>query len=185
VIKLILEDIKGMEEITDNLLLLSRIDSQKNPRSFEKFPFHEIVMSVFENACQSAYEKELLFDFDKMDHVEIYADKGLIRTMLKNLISNAVKYTPNGGDIKLSLRKVNMNAELTITDSGVGIPEDAQPFIFNRFFRVDSSRSLETGGTGLGLPLVQKIVEFHGGEINFESSPGKGSSFSVILPRVN
>ncbi len=183
-ISAIIKDIKTLEQITNDLLFLSRMDSRKIPRSFEKFCLHELVLSVFEETHQSAHEKKLIVDFGRIDPVDIYADQGLIKTMVDNLISNAVKYTRPGGIIRIDLQKQNKDAELTITDTGVGIPEADLPLIFDRFFRVDPSRSLETGGSGLGLAIVQKIILFHDGRISVKSSPGKGSSFFIRLPRV-
>jgi two-component system OmpR family sensor kinase len=180
----IIDDVNDLEQITNNLLLLSRMDSQRSPQSFEKFQLHEIVLSVFEETHQLAYEKKLIFDLNKINPVEIYADKNLIRTMLTNLISNAIKYTPSGGKISIDLQEQNKTAELTVTDNGVGISEKDLPHIFDRFFRIDPSRSLETGGSGLGLAIVQKIIQFHGGKISVKSHLGKGSSFSILLPRV-
>ena len=180
----IIKDTNALEQITNDLLFLSKMDSQHFPQSFESLSLHEMVLSVFEETHQLAHKKNIKFDFGRIDHVEIYTDKGLIRTMLTNLIYNAIKYTESGGTIIIDLQKQNKNAELTITDNGVGISKKDLPYIFDRFFRIDPSRSLETGGSGLGLAIVKKIIQFLDGEISVKSSLGKGSSFSIILPRV-
>jgi len=108
-------------------------------------------------------------------------DPGLIKRVLLNLIGNAIKYTETGGKIELSLESDTDTAIWTITDTGIGIPEEHVPYIFDRFYRVDQSRSHETGGSGLGLAIVQKIVEAHHGKIEVASEVGKGTTFKVFL----
>ena len=102
--------------------------------------------------------------------------------MLLNLLDNAVKYTPAGGEISLALVRQNGNAEIVVRDTGIGIPAEAQPRIFDRFYRVDKARARAMGGAGLGLSIAQWIVEAHGGAITLASSPGQGSTFKVVLP---
>ena len=102
--------------------------------------------------------------------------------MILNLLDNAVKYTPAGGEISLALTRQNGNAEIVVRDTGIGIPEADRQRIFDRFYRVDKARSRALGGAGLGLSIVRWIVEVHGGEIHIDSSPGRGSTFTVDLP---
>jgi len=98
-----------------------------------------------------------------------------------NLVSNAVKYTPDGGTITLSLFQEGDWARLEVTDTGIGIPPEHLPHIFDRFYRVDKARSRAGGGTGLGLAIVKGIAEQHGGRVSVISEPGKGSTFTVWL----
>jgi signal transduction histidine kinase len=102
--------------------------------------------------------------------------------MLLNLLDNAVKYTPAGGEISIALRSNTGNAQIIVSDTGMGIPAADQPRIFDRFYRVDKARSRAQGGAGLGLSIARWIVEGHGGTITVESSPGQGSVFTVELP---
>lgn len=114
--------------------------------------------------------------------IALNGDEELIRRMILNLLDNAVKYTPAGGEISLGLMRQNGNAEIVVRDTGIGIPEAAQPRVFDRFYRVDKARARAMGGAGLGLSIAQWIVEVHGGEINLASTPGHGSTFTVVLP---
>lgn len=110
------------------------------------------------------------------------ADDSKLGQALYNLTENAVKYTPNGGAITVTLRREGKRAIWQVQDNGVGIPKEDQAHIFDRFYRVDKARSRETGGTGLGLSIVRQMVTLHGGEVTVESEPGKGSTFTVSLP---
>jgi signal transduction histidine kinase len=109
-------------------------------------------------------------------------DEELIKRMILNLLDNAVKYTPAGGEISLTLARQNGNAEIVVRDTGIGIAETDQPRVFDRFYRVDKARARAMGGAGLGLSIAQWIVEVHGGEISVASTPGEGSTFTVVLP---
>lgn len=114
--------------------------------------------------------------------IALNGDEELIRRMILNLLDNAVKYTPAGGEISLALGRQNGNAEIIVRDTGIGIPSSAQPRVFDRFFRVDKARARAMGGAGLGLSIAQWIVEVHGGQISVASTSGAGSTFTVLLP---
>lgn len=107
----------------------------------------------------------------------------LLREILSNLCTNAVKYNVEGGSVTVTVRDAGKNAVLTVADTGIGIPEEAQSRVFERFYRVDKSHSRETGGTGLGLSIVKHAVEYMGGSVSLVSTPGAGSTFTVILPK--
>ena len=102
--------------------------------------------------------------------------------MFVNLLSNALKYTPEGGEVAIRINGSGEYAEVTVTDTGIGIPQKDLPLIFERFYRTDISRTRLTGGTGIGLTIARSIVRAHGGDISVESELGKGSCFKVILP---
>lgn len=97
-------------------------------------------------------------------------------------MSNAIKYTPDGGEIKLAARAADGGVELTISDNGIGIPAEDLPHLFERFYRVEKSRTSETGGTGLGLAIAKEIVDAHGGSISISSSLGEGTAVTIYLP---
>jgi signal transduction histidine kinase len=109
-------------------------------------------------------------------------DRTKLNQVLYNLIDNAMKYTQDGGTIRVSLERDGGNLIWRVRDNGVGIPKEDQEHIFDRFYRVDKARSRETGGTGLGLSIVRQMVTLHGGQISVESEPGRGSCFTVTLP---
>jgi two-component system phosphate regulon sensor histidine kinase PhoR len=111
------------------------------------------------------------------------ADSQKIHQVLINLLHNAISYTPEEGSITVGATPVPDGAEVSVTDTGIGIPPEDLSRIFERFYRVDKGRSRELGGTGLGLSIVKHIVEAHGGHVRVESKPGKGSRFTFYLPR--
>jgi heavy metal sensor kinase len=182
VIKNMIEDAENLQKIIEDLLLLARMDSRSISISFATLALHEVFFEVFEDTHLLAKHNNLALGFEEIEHVDIKGDHGLIKRLFTNLIINAVQYTPTGGEVVFSLHKENGYAEFAITDTGVGIPEDALPYIFDRFYRVDKSRSQETGGFGLGLSIAQKIAEVHRGHIIVQSSVGKGTTFQVSLP---
>jgi two-component system sensor histidine kinase VicK len=114
--------------------------------------------------------------------IALNADEELIKRMILNLLDNAVKYTPEGGEISLALARQNGNAEIVVRDTGIGIPENDQQRVFDRFYRVDKARSRALGGAGLGLSIARCIVEAHGGQITMESATQRGTTFTVSLP---
>ena len=117
------------------------------------------------------------------DGVLVSADMGRIRQLLGNLISNALRHTPEGGTVTVSAYEAGDEVALKVVDSGVGISAEQLPHIFNRFYRADKSRSRETGGTGLGLAIVKGIVEAHNGRVEAQSTGvNQGSAFAVYLP---
>jgi two-component system phosphate regulon sensor histidine kinase PhoR len=115
---------------------------------------------------------------------KVPADQGQLEQVLLNLLDNAIKYTPDGGDVTIQARQEGEKVKVSVSDTGVGIPHKDLPRIFERFYRVDEGRSREQGGTGLGLSIVKHIVQLHGGEITVTSEAGKGSTFTVLLPTV-
>ena len=116
---------------------------------------------------------------------DILADRDRINQVIMNLISNAVKYTPDDGEIRITVSETEKSVVLSIEDNGVGIPQDEVPYIFERFYRADKSRNRMTGGSGIGLAIVKSIVAAHGGSVDVESRLGKGSCFMVMLPKMN
>ncbi len=115
--------------------------------------------------------------------ITIYGDDMHIKQALFNLIDNAIKYNRSGGSIRLSARTEDKTAVIEVADTGIGIAAEDLPWIFDRFFRVDKSRSRERGGSGLGLAIVKKIIEEHDGTISADSAQGHGSTFRISLPR--
>ena len=112
----------------------------------------------------------------------MFADPGKLAQVCYNIIENAIKYTPEGGKIRVRLHRDLRDAVLEISDTGVGIPAEDLPHVFDRFYRVDKARGRDTGGTGLGLSIVQQIVRLHAGSVTVHSELGKGTTFTVQLP---
>jgi two-component system phosphate regulon sensor histidine kinase PhoR len=116
------------------------------------------------------------------DAIEIHADRSRISTALSNLIDNAIYYNKHGGRIMISAQVTGSTLELVVADTGQGIPAEELPRIFERFYRVDKSRTRESGGTGLGLSIVKHAIESQGGTISVHSRIGSGSTFTIRLP---
>ena len=116
------------------------------------------------------------------DRCEMYADCAKLTQVVYNLMDNALKYTQEGGSVRVRLIRSGRDAILTVTDNGPGIPKEDQAHIFDRFYRVDKARSRDTGGTGLGLSIVHQMVLMHGGNVSVDSEEGHGATFTVELP---
>ena len=114
----------------------------------------------------------------------VYGDPDLLVTALRNLIDNAVRYSPEGTRVGVGVRERDGMAQISVTDQGPGIPEDEQDRIFERFYRVDTARSRQTGGTGLGLSIVKHVMSQHGGEVTVWSQAGRGSTFTLSIPQI-
>ena len=118
------------------------------------------------------------------DPCETVGDSLKLQQVFYNVIDNAIKYTPRGGEVRVELARAGKRAVVRVEDTGIGIPAADLPHIFDRFYRVDKARSRETGGTGLGLSIVRQIVLLHDGDIRAESEENKGTTFVIVLPIV-
>lgn len=181
-LKSVLEETDKLGKIIDNLLFLSRMDSQSIKLSFRKVPLDEVFLEVFEETEKIARRKKVHLILKKIQQVNIEGEENQIKRVFTNLIDNAIKYTQEGGKVEISLEKERSLAKFTVRDTGIGIPEAALPYIFDRFYRVDKARSRETGGCGLGLAIAKWIVDAHKGKIEVKSKVGEGSIFIVSLP---
>ncbi|MBI2487291.1 MAG: HAMP domain-containing protein [Deltaproteobacteria bacterium] len=175
--------------IVSDLLLLSEIERKSAPlkeepkANFEKIDFKEIVYSSLEALKSKVEEKGLRVSVDIKENLPKFRGDGfLLGQMFINLVDNAVKYTPEGGTIGVEIKHPNSQFRIEVIDTGIGIPKEHLARIFERFYRVDKTRSRKVGGTGLGLSIVKHIVIMHGGKIEVESEVGKGSRFIITLP---
>src|SRR5690606_25077599 len=132
---------------------------------------------------QHAEQKNIEIQVDADKELTFEADEEKIKQILLNLLTNAISYTPEKGTVSLNVKDNEDSVCLQVKDTGIGISKEALPRIFERFYRVDKDRSRDTGGTGLGLAIVKHIVEVHQGEITVESELGKGTTFSVLVPK--
>jgi signal transduction histidine kinase len=143
----------------------------------------EIAESAVKALKLQTESKKLSIELDLPDiPVVANIDRERIAQVLRNLLINAIHFTPEKGTINVSVQHKDSYIEVAVMDTGIGIPADQIPYIFERFYRVDKSRAGATGGTGLGLTIASKLVEAHGGNIRVESEPGKGSRFIFTLP---
>lgn len=173
-----------MELLIKNLLTLSQLDSKTMSFNVREFDLEESIAYLAKSLAvnASAHGHKLTFD-GAYDPVIIRGDRIRIEQILINITSNAIKYTPDGGRISLRLHDLGDRAEITITDNGVGIPAEDIPHLFERFYRVEKARSSDKGGTGLGLAIAREFAAAHGGDIRVSSIVGKGTTFTVTLPK--
>ncbi len=179
-----LEEIQRMERIIDNLLLLSKSESGELPLEKKPFSLSDLVQAIFLQLRPQAEERGLSLhcDFNVDREVVVCGDELRLRQMLLNLVTNAIKYTPEGGRVDIALSVEQGMAVLTVADTGIGIAAEHLPHIFDRFYRTDQARNREEGGAGLGLAIVKWVVTAHEGRIEVDSTPGAGSRFTVYLP---
>jgi two-component system OmpR family sensor kinase len=181
-----LAQINQMTEMVENLLTLARADEGRAPLAVEESDLREVAADVAETAGMLGENAGVTAVHTMPDTpVRLAVDRHRIREMLLNMVTNAIKYTPQGGTVALSLEEDEDSVTFTVRDSGIGIAAGDLPHIFERFWRADPARS-RTGdrpGTGLGLAITQWIAEAHGGTITVQSRPGRGSLFTVRLPK--
>lgn len=180
-IQIIREKAKNLTRLISQLLLLSRADQNRQVLTMEKLDFALIGRSVMEEMEAAAQEKQILLETDMPEHLMMTGDETMLMRLWMNLAENAVSYTPPGGRVKAGCARKGNRVVGYVEDTGMGIPAEALPHIWERFYRVDSARSASSH-SGLGLSMVQWIIQAHGGEIHAESREGKGSKFVFEIP---
>ena len=178
----VIADVEQLQKIIEDLLLLAKLDAQALALTFAPVELNDVFLEAFEALHPSAAQKHLAVRFEEIDAASIPGERRLLLRAFTNLILNAIQYTPDGSEIRFALRRHAEEAIFTISDTGIGIPAEALPAIFDRFYRVEQSRSHATGGSGLGLSIVQKIVEIHHGTITVSSIVNAGTTFDLKFP---
>jgi two-component system phosphate regulon sensor histidine kinase PhoR len=172
-----------LTNLVENLLDLSRLESPQALRKQVRVDMKGILSRVTELQMPGARKKNQKLALSVPAHLPlILGDPDYLERAVSNLVDNAIKYTPEGGTIQVSATWNGTNLSVQVEDNGIGIPEKDLPRIFERFYRVDKSRSRDMGGTGLGLAIVKHVVQSHGGTVDVTSKPGKGSSFRLSFP---
>lgn len=172
-----------LNNLINDILDLSAIEQKRICFEFKPHNLADIINSVVENYTEAITRKGHTLSVNlPAETAIITVDRAAIEKAVGNILDNAIKYTEPGGKINIQARKEDNFWRIDITDTGIGIPAESLPRIFERFYRVDRARSIKSGGTGLGLAIAKHIVEAHHGKICCESTPGKGSTFSVYLP---
>jgi signal transduction histidine kinase len=178
-----IEEIDRMARMVADLLFLADVDTDaaimRDPVDLD-----ELVAALAEDARHLTDRSETApaFVLEVNDELTVIGDAERLRQLVWNLVENAIRYTPAGGAVVLASRRHGRVAEITVSDTGIGIPPEDLPHIFERFYRVDRGRSRAVGGTGLGLSIVKQVAEAHGGQVRVRSTPGEGSTFTVALP---
>lgn len=186
-ITIILDEAQRLSAIVANLLLLARADSGSLPVRREAFDLGEAIMDSFRNARRLVDGQHLASLVDPSIEYPFAGDEGLIRQLVMNLLENAIKHTPGGGRVTVSLRMPQDVYEIVVEDEGGGVDVEAREKIFERFFRLERARDERsgTGGAGLGLPIARWIAEAHGGTLELRITSPRGSMFVATLPRVD
>lgn len=175
-------EIDRLTGIITDLLTLTQMDSHDTALKLEDVDLSALTEETLHTLRPAADKAGQTLAAQIAPQVRLLADKAKLTQVIYNLTDNAIKYTPEGGEIRVTLTVKNREAVLTVADNGIGIPESDQAHIFDRFYRVDKARSRATGGTGLGLSIVRQLVQLHDGTIELTSAPDKGSTFTVTLP---
>ncbi len=178
---LMLDQSQRMQRLIEDLITLSRLESQSAPSMEESISARILVSQLLDEAGALSAGRHIIESHIDQSLTFLGAGEEL-RSAFGNLLSNAVRYTPAGGRISVALSASDAGAVFSVTDSGPGIAPEHLPRLTERFYRVDKSRSRETGGTGLGLAIVKHILARHGGRLDIESTVGKGSTFKALLP---
>ena len=179
-LSIIQEEVDRMTRLVGDLLLLARADAGELPIEKKRIELDLLFFEVYHQTMLLSDTVEVVIG--EVDQVVIDGDPDRLKQLLLNLSGNAVKYTPDGGKVTMSLSKQDGWAHVQISDTGQGIPADDLPYIFDRFYRVDKARSRGQGGSGLGLSIAKWIASVHGGDISVSSQVGEGSTFVITLP---
>ncbi|QDT64349.1 sensor histidine kinase [Calycomorphotria hydatis] len=172
-----------LNKLIADLIDLARIEAADDVFDVAKLEIGTIITRIVRDHHEVAEKKHVRLDMEPAyDPIRIEADESGLRTMLDNLLDNAINYTPEGGRVVVSWGVRDQRAWIEISDTGIGIPSDHLPRIFERFHRVDSARSRDAGGTGLGLAIVKHLSQVFQGSVEVESEEGKGSKFTILLP---
>jgi heavy metal sensor kinase len=177
-----LEETERLSRIVESLLAISRLDAGETQMERARFDLAELAATTAEQMRLLAEDKRVRLECRADGRVEVVGDRARLKQVVVNLVDNAIKYTPEGGAVAVAVSAKDGSAMMLVEDNGVGVPADALPHLFERFYRVDKARSRQMGGAGLGLAIVKSIVAAHGGQVKVESAEAKGSRFTVELP---
>lgn len=179
-LKVIQDEVERMTRLVGDLLLLARADTGGLPIRREPVELDSVFLDVYRQV--SLLETGVDVVMREVDQACVIGDVDRLKQLILNLVDNALKYTPQGGRVTMSLSKKDGMAEIVVADTGIGIPPADLPFIFDRFYRVDKARTRLHGGSGLGLSIARWIAQAHNGDIHVKSEAGVGSTFTVMLP---
>lgn len=181
-LSIILMESQRLQSLVHDLLELSKLDKEEIQFKYARVNMAQLIQEVLPIVRQQSAEKNINFQSTIADDIEIDGDHELLKQLFLNLLSNAIHYTSDGGEVILEITNQEEAIRILVADTGIGIPQEMQTRIFERFFRVDWARSRNTGGTGLGLAIVKHIVEAHMGTIQVKSEENVGTSIVVVIP---
>lgn len=185
-LKIVSEEVKRLSRLVQSMLNLARLESGENILKLTDFRLSDTIVSIVLSMEQKISEKSLnIVNLDALSETTISADKDLIHQVIYNLVDNAVKFTPENGEIDFVLLRMENSVVFKIRNSGTGIPEKDLPHVFERFYKIDKSRSTHKESLGLGLYICKTIIDLHGGNITVDCSSDDYTEFSVVIPILN
>lgn len=176
------EEVSRLSHIVNDLLVLARLDTDVAQIGREPVQLDDLIERVVARLRPLATERSIRLRYTINAPATMIGDQTRLKQVFINLLDNAIAYTPDGGSIHVSMVTDGMQAEVTVADTGIGIPPEDVPHVFERFYRSEEARTRNHEGTGLGLAIAQKVVQAHQGRIEVSSTPGKGTTFQVFLP---
>jgi two-component system sensor histidine kinase ResE len=178
-------EVRHLTRLSQNLLFLARGQAGRVTLSFANVDLVKFISEVTKDLLPAMSDRDLELSVDLPEGpIRAFIDSDRMQQVLHNLLENAIRYTEAGGKVRVRLTSAPGEARIEVSDTGIGIPEANLPHVFERFFRSDRARRAYPGGSGLGLSIVRWIVEAHKGTVSVQSSPGKGTTFTVILPLI-
>jgi heavy metal sensor kinase len=176
------EEVGRLSSIVNDLLVLTRIDVDPAGMPHDPVALHELLMGLVKRVRAIAAERDVAVSTDRLEPVTVVGDATRLRQLFTNLLENAVTYTQPGGRVTVRLERTRDGARISVSDTGIGIAREDLSRIFERFYRADEARLQNPHGTGLGLAISRSVVQAHRGEITVQSTPGAGTTFTVLLP---
>ncbi len=178
----VLDELSRMSKLINDLQQLSLAEAGRIKLDRRWYDFNPLIEEIVHVLGSVAEEKEITLISHGRAGREVYCDQARIKQVLINLIGNAIRYSPEGSKVKISVLQLEAELRVDVFDNGPGIPPEHVPYLFKRFYRIEGSRNRELGGTGLGLAIAKEFVEAHGGALSVTSKLGSGSTFTIILP---
>ncbi len=181
-LQIILDESDRLNRLVNDLLDLSKIESNRLPLKYESINVSSLITEIAQLLDRELAQKRLKLQLLGEHHLQVEADHDRLRQIIINLLHNSIQYTPEGGSVNVSWTTNAEHLSVSVKDSGIGIPKEDVPHVFERFFRVDRARNRQSGGTGLGLSITKHLIEMHKGTISAESELGHGSTFIFTIP---
>ncbi|MBR5260297.1 MAG: HAMP domain-containing histidine kinase [Eggerthellaceae bacterium] len=175
-------EVQRLGRLVEALLRLSRLENRSNPLKEQVVDVGDLIETIVSTHEMFVADSGLTISYEAQPEVLVVGDPDMIRQATANLISNAVRYTPEGGHISVRVKKGDIMASIAVQDTGIGLTREEAKMVFSRFWRADSGRTRESGGLGIGLAVVKEIVDRHGGWVQVEGEKGKGACFTIHIP---
>jgi two-component system phosphate regulon sensor histidine kinase PhoR len=182
-LRIIAEHTAKLERLIEEMLELARLETKEIPLHLERIDLERLIRRIEQLFSGKIRARGQIFEAKVAEGTSLVGDEDRLEQALANLVDNAVKFTPREGKITVTAAEDTDRVLIAVSDTGIGIAEENLPRIFERFYRVDKSRSREAGGAGLGLSIVKHVIQAHQGEIAVASAPGRGSTFTMSLPK--